>query len=116
MRLAAIERLVLLSLLGLFAVSSAFHPLSVVAFRSRSFVRESMMSSSSELPPDTTKAPADCGEQQHPHPFSLLPGDPSLILTTNIDLGSKKMDIMKACSKAIAKHTGKPELYVGTCV
>ena len=24
-----------------------------------------------------------------------LPGDPSLILTTNVDLGSMKMDIMK---------------------
>mmetsp|Transcript_27632 Transcript_27632/g.55820 ORF Transcript_27632/g.55820 Transcript_27632/m.55820 type:complete len:107 (+) Transcript_27632:112-432(+) len=28
------------------------------------------------------------------HP-STLPGDPSLILTTNVDLGDKKMDIMK---------------------
>jgi len=45
--------------------------------------------------------------------FSELPGDPSLILTTNVDLGSKKMDIMKACSKAIQEHTGKPEAYIG---
>ena len=29
------------------------------------------------------------------HPFNKLPGDPSLILTTNADLGDKKMDIMK---------------------
>jgi hypothetical protein len=29
------------------------------------------------------------------HPFCDLPGDPSLILTTNVDLGSKKLDIMK---------------------
>ena len=30
-----------------------------------------------------------------PHPFCQLPGDPSLILTTNVDLGDKKMEIMK---------------------
>ena len=42
-----------------------------------------------------------------------LPGDPSLILTTNVDLGDKKMEIMKACSKAIEKATGKPESYIG---
>jgi hypothetical protein len=29
------------------------------------------------------------------HPFCQLPGDPSLILTTNVDLGDKKMEIMK---------------------
>ena len=42
-----------------------------------------------------------------------LPGDRSLILTTNVDLGDKKMEIMKACSKAIEKATGKPESYIG---
>ena len=76
------------------------------------------------------------------HP-SMLPGDPSLSLTTNLDLGEKKLEIMKgtckelfrcskvcvdiiissffnlpsnypsACSKAIAARTGKPESYVG---
>lgn len=30
-----------------------------------------------------------------PHPFAMLPGDPSLILTTNVDLGEKKLEIMK---------------------
>lgn len=30
-----------------------------------------------------------------PHPFCQLPGDPSLILTTNVDLGDKKLEIMK---------------------
>lgn len=29
------------------------------------------------------------------HPFCDLPGDPSLILTTNVDLGAKKLEIMK---------------------
>lgn len=33
--------------------------------------------------------------QQPDHPFCQLPGDPSLILTTNVDLGSAKMDVMK---------------------
>lgn len=50
------------------------------------------------------------------HPFCQLPGDPSLILTTNVDLGAKKMEIMKACSKAISQHTGKPESYIGRFV
>ena len=49
------------------------------------------------------------------HPSSL-PGDPSLILTTNVDLGDKKMDIMKACSKAISAATGKPESYIAVCI
>jgi hypothetical protein len=29
------------------------------------------------------------------HPFNKLPGDPSLHLVTNVDLGDKKMEIMK---------------------
>ena len=51
-----------------------------------------------------------------PHPFCSLPGDPSLILTTNVSLGDKKLAIMKAISKAITQHTGKPETYVGAYV
>lgn len=47
------------------------------------------------------------------HPFCDLPGDPSLILTTNVDLGDKKMEIMKSISKAMSLHTGKPESYIG---
>lgn len=45
-----------------------------------------------------------------------LAGDPSLILTTNIDLGPKKRDIMKSISKSIAKFTDKPEEYVAVCI
>jgi hypothetical protein len=37
----------------------------------------------------------DAGESQSVHPNCLLPGDPSLILTTNVDLGAQKMEIMK---------------------
>jgi hypothetical protein len=29
------------------------------------------------------------------HPFNALPGDPSLHLVTNVDLGDKKLEIMK---------------------
>lgn len=50
-----------------------------------------------------------------PHP-STLPGDPSLLLVTNLDLGVNKMEIMKAISKSIAKHTGKPEAYVAVSI
>lgn len=45
-----------------------------------------------------------------------LPGDPSLLLTTNVDLGSKKLDVMKHISKAISKHTGKPEAYIAVAI
>lgn len=45
-----------------------------------------------------------------------LPGDPSLILSTNIDLGSEKVAFMQQCSKAIVAATGKPESYVAVCV
>ena len=51
-----------------------------------------------------------CELNSHP---SALPGDPSLILVTNVDLGDKKLEVMKACSKAIQKATGKPEAYIG---
>lgn len=51
-----------------------------------------------------------------PHPFLELPGDPSLLLVTNVDLGGKKLDIMKQCSKAICEATGKPEAYIGVSI
>ena len=37
----------------------------------------------------------------------------SLILTTNVDLGADKGEILKALSALVAKSTGKPESYVG---
>ena len=42
--------------------------------------------------------------------------DPSLVLTTNLDLGEKKLEIMKGMSKAIASITGKPESYVAVAM
>lgn len=51
-----------------------------------------------------------------PHPFCSLPGDPSLLLTTNVSLGDKKLEIMKTISKAMAKHTGKPESYIAVSI
>ena len=53
---------------------------------------------------------SQCELNAHP---STLPGDPSLNLVTNVDLGDKKLDFMKKCSQAICKVTGKPEAYIG---
>jgi len=47
---------------------------------------------------------------------SVLPGDPSLTLVTNVDLGDNKLDVMKACSKSISEVTGKPEAYVAVSI
>mmetsp|Transcript_18362 Transcript_18362/g.38228 ORF Transcript_18362/g.38228 Transcript_18362/m.38228 type:complete len:165 (-) Transcript_18362:115-609(-) len=51
-------------------------------------------------------------------PICSHPGDPSLILTTNVDLGGPeaKLDIMKKCSKLISEVTGKPEQYVAVSI
>lgn len=43
----------------------------------------------------TTGKMAATGDTSAPHPFCLLPGDPSLMLTTNVDLGAKKLEVMK---------------------
>ena len=59
-----------------------------VSSRSTSIFSSLTMSSSSD---STTPSAA---AKLH-HPFCDLPGDPSLILTTNVDLGAKKLDIMK---------------------
>ena len=48
------------------------------------------------------------------HP-STLPGDPSLILNTNVKI-SEKLEFMKAASKIIATTLSKPETYVAVCV
>ena len=39
--------------------------------------------------------PCAAGGNGEPHPFSMLPGDPSMVLITNVDLGDKKLEIMK---------------------
>lgn len=49
-------------------------------------------------------------------PLSQLPGDPSLVVYTNVDLGDKKDAFMIAASGAIAQCLGKPETYVSVCV
>ena len=42
-----------------------------------------------------------------------LPGDPSLILSTNVSLGAEeKVAVMKAISAVISRELGKPESYV----
>jgi len=46
-----------------------------------------------------------------------LPGDPSLLLHTNVALTPEEKDtFMGAASKAIASCLGKPESYVAVCV
>jgi len=42
--------------------------------------------------------------------------DPSLFVTTNVEMGEKNKDFMLAASKAVAKCLGKPESYVAVCV
>jgi phenylpyruvate tautomerase len=51
-------------------------------------------------------------------PLTGMPcaGDPSLILKTSVNLGDKKLALMKACSKAISSGLGKPESYVAVCI
>ena len=46
-----------------------------------------------------------------------LPGDPSLLLHTNVVLTpEQKASFMSAASKSIASCLGKPESYVAVCV
>lgn len=56
--------------------------------------------------------PTDTGR----HPHCDLPGDPSLILTTNVDLGDAKKDLLKTLSALVAASTGKPESYVAVSI
>lgn len=46
---------------------------------------------------------------------ATLPGDPSLILSTNVVIGDK-LAFMKSTSKLIASALSKPETYVAVCV
>lgn len=48
------------------------------------------------------------------HPFCKLPGDPSLLLTTNVDLGDKKLAIMKSTSlgEFVVPRNGVWGLYI----
>mmetsp|Transcript_26994 Transcript_26994/g.55663 ORF Transcript_26994/g.55663 Transcript_26994/m.55663 type:complete len:196 (+) Transcript_26994:39-626(+) len=50
------------------------------------------------------------------HPHCDLPGDPSLILTTNVDLGGDKPEILKKLSALVASSLGKPESYVAISI
>jgi phenylpyruvate tautomerase len=44
-----------------------------------------------------------------------LPGDPSVIVRTNVTMGEKKMPFMLAASRATAESLSKPESYVAVC-
>lgn len=69
--------------LGLVFSLSCSIALSFAPIDSKSVVNTSVMSTSTN------------NDRIEDHPFCSLPGDPSLILTTNVDLGDKKMAIMK---------------------
>lgn len=66
-----------------------FLSLALIVVAAQSFVYNSIATRHS------TAAAMDPSTSNEQHPFCLLPGDPSLILTTNVDLGDKKMEIMK---------------------
>lgn len=70
---------------------------------------------SSALSPRPLKMSTFSPSELNANPCTL-PGDPSLVLVTNVNLGDKKLDIMKACSKAIQEATGKPEAYIAVSV
>lgn len=63
---------------------------------------------------DPTKDDVVSASSRHPH--CDLPGDPSLILTTNVDLGRDKPEILKKLSALVASSLGKPESYVGESI
>lgn len=44
-----------------------------------------------------------------------LPGDPSVVVRTNVKMGEKKMPFMLATSRATAEALSKPESYVAVC-
>ena len=45
-----------------------------------------------------------------------LPGDPGLMVFTNVDLGGKKREVMKHLSSSVASCLGKPESFVAVMV
>lgn len=49
-------------------------------------------------------------------PLCKLPGDPSLVVFTNVSLGDQKTKFMKAASEAVASSLSKPESYVTVCI
>mmetsp|Transcript_21624 Transcript_21624/g.47271 ORF Transcript_21624/g.47271 Transcript_21624/m.47271 type:complete len:171 (-) Transcript_21624:360-872(-) len=51
-----------------------------------------------------------------PDPITQAPGDPSLILHTNVLLGDKKTEFLLAASRAVSSCLNKPESYVAVCV
>ena len=64
----------------------------VTSFQSKLLLKPIAMSSNNQNEQDINKPCQDIDMNTHP---SLLPGDPSLILTTNLDLGNKKTEVLK---------------------
>mmetsp|Transcript_20894 Transcript_20894/g.47129 ORF Transcript_20894/g.47129 Transcript_20894/m.47129 type:complete len:165 (-) Transcript_20894:133-627(-) len=70
---------------------------------------------SAHHPASFQRSLSSLGATKEPCP-STLPGDPSLVLHTNIDLGAGKSAFMASASKALAESLSKPESYVAVCV
>ena len=51
-----------------------------------------------------------------PGALAQLPGDPSLIIHTNVNMDGIKDEFMTRASAAVAKCLGKPESFVAVCV
>ncbi|KAL7573597.1 hypothetical protein ACA910_008731 [Epithemia clementina (nom. ined.)] len=114
--------LLLLTILACLAVPiQSFSPTPSTARGTTTFIHRATIEMEDAAKNDNGTPPSNHGQvvpeqSQERHPFCDLPGDPSLLLTTNVDLGSKKLEIMKAMSKAIASSTGKPESYVAVSI
>ncbi|KAG7364826.1 Tautomerase/MIF superfamily protein [Nitzschia inconspicua] len=102
--------------LPLFVISFISLPFLAAAFATASSSLNTVNSKTSSTDSLLKMSESKIPDVVCPHPFSQLPGDPSLLLVTNLDLGDKKMEIMKECSKAISKATGKPESYIGVSI
>jgi len=88
-----------LTLVALYIIpSTSFTPFRSTA--TKRIAREMRMSTETSLPCDVT----------------TLPGDPALVLTTSLDLGDKKLEVMKAISKAISENSGKPESFIAVSI
>ena len=60
--------------------------------------------------PNAGPSPCDLSD------LSKLPGDPSLVIHTNVKMGDKKKEFMAAASKAVAQCLQKPENFVVVAV
>lgn len=68
-----------------------------------------LVQASGEAQQEATSMPCNTSLQQ-------MPGDPSLVVHTNVDMGDRKNAFMVDASAAVAQCLGKPEAFVSVCV